>query len=280
MTPHPNLTKALLVLGLTASISMLPAQTPASGQSTNPDRQSTRSGSDTTDRNTRSTTSQSGARTTASGDQTQAAGAEQMVGPGDLKFMNEAAQGGLMEVQIATLAQEKAQSEEVKKFAQELQQDHSKANEELKALAEQKNVSLPSEMTPKDQAKISKLQAMSGEQFDREFMKMQVDHHKKDVKAFEKQSERAMDSHVKAFASKTLPTLQQHLQTAQGLQTSTRSRKADTSSDRATPDPSDSRTPSPDRNPSIDRDPAVRNPADRNPGLDRPRPTDDPTRKP
>src|SRR5687768_16306683 len=230
MTPHPNLSKTLLVLGISACISTLPAQnTPTtsnqsgktSGQTT--DRQSTRSGSDTTDPNTRSgaadnttgTTSTSGDRTHAgeqgtTADRNRTAGTEMMVGQTDLKFMNEAAQSGLMEVQAATIAQQKAQNDEVKKFAQQLLDDHNKANQELQALAKQKNVNLPTDMGPKHQQHISRLQNLSEAQFDRAWMKMQADHHKKDVREFQRHVNRSMDSHVKAFAEKNLPTLQQH----------------------------------------------------------------------
>jgi putative membrane protein len=141
----------------------------------------------------------------------------------------EAAQGGMMEVQLAQLAQQKTSSDEVKQFAKELEQDHSKANEELKDLAKQKNVELPTDMGPKHQSHVAKLQNMSGDQFDRAYMKQMVDDHKKDVSKFQKQSEKSMDTHVKEFAAKTLPKLQGHLQKAQELNTSTRSRKADTS---------------------------------------------------
>jgi putative membrane protein len=253
MTPHPNLTKTLLVLGISACIGTLPAQnTPTtsgqagqSGGQTNADRQSTRSGGDATDRNNRTVTpdqsrTTSGDRTHAgaqgaaddTGNRNRTAGTELMVGQSDLKFMNEVAQSGLMEVQAATLAQQKAQSDEVKKFATQLLNDHNKANEELKALAAQKNVDLPADMGPKHQAHIARLQNLSDAQFDRQWTKMQVDHHKKDVKEFQRHANRSMDSHVKAFAEKQLPILQQHLQTAQNLQqASTRSRSADTNRD-------------------------------------------------
>jgi putative membrane protein len=255
MTPHRNLTKTLLILGISAGMSTLPAQnTPTTSsqpaQTSGTDRQSTRSGSDTTDRNTRSgasettsgndtaATSRSGQPASTSGagaqgttaNRNRTAETEMMVGQTDLKFMNETAQSGLMEVQAATLAQQKAQNDEVKKFAQQLLDDHNKANKELQDLAAKKNVNLPTEMGPKHQAHITRLQNMSDAQFDREWLKMQVDHHKKDVKEFQRHAERSMDSHVKGFAEKNLPTLQQHLQTAQNLQqTASRSRSANTS---------------------------------------------------
>jgi putative membrane protein len=152
-----------------------------------------------------------------------------MVNEADQKFLMEAAVGGMMEVKAAQLAQEKAQSEEVKNFAKQLEQDHSKANEQLKQLAAKKNVQLPTEISGKHQEHLSKLQNTAEGNFDRTFVKMQTQHHQKDIKAFEKQTDRSMDSDVKEFASSTLPTLRQHLQTVQGLQTSTRSRKADSS---------------------------------------------------
>ena len=274
MTPHPNLTKTLLVLGLSACISLPAQNTPTSagqsgqsgqsnqspqagqsgqsGQTT--DRQGTRSGSDTTDRNTRATqTGTSGSTTGAtSGDRTHSGehgatgtsanrnrtgSTELMVGQTDLSFMNEAARSGLMEVQAATIAQQKAQSDELKQFAQQLLNDHQKANQELQALAVKKNVTLPTEMGPKHEAHIAKLQNASEAQFDRQWIKMQVDHHKKDVREFQRHSDRSMDSHVKAFAEKNLPTLQQHLQTAQNLQqTATRSRSANRSGDNTSGD--------------------------------------------
>jgi putative membrane protein len=248
MIPHPNLTKTLLVLGLSACISTMPAQnTSTSGQANQSneaggqttDRQSTRSGSNSADRNTTrsDTTTTSGDRSHAgqqgaSADRNRTAGSsELMVNPTDQAFMMEAARSGLMEVQAATIAQQKAQSPEVKQFAQKLLDDHTKANQELQSLAAQKNVTLPTDMGPKHQAHIAKMQNLSDAQFDRQWMKMQVDHHKKDVREFQKEADRSMDSHVKAFATKTLPTLQEHLQTAQNLQqTATRSRSASNSS--------------------------------------------------
>jgi putative membrane protein len=258
MTPHTNLKRALLVLGLSACICTLPAQTPQAtpGQSTNPDRPSTKSESDTTDRSTRTKTNDPsrtgtpqatpGAR---AGDKTQATdtarsrtggdASEMMVGPQDQKFLMETAEAGMAEVQLAQLAQQKATSNEVKEFAKQLEQDHSKANEELKTLAQQKNINLPSEAGAKHQNQISKFNNLSGDKFDKEYVKAMVSEHKKKVKEFQKQSDRSMDSNVKEFAAKTLPTLQTHLQKAEELQTtSTRARKADDNATKSSPDSS------------------------------------------
>jgi putative membrane protein len=148
-----------------------------------------------------------------------------LVGKSDEQFITKAAQGGLMEVEVGKLAQEKGSSNEVKEYGKKLEQDHSKANEQLKHLAETKNVPMPTDMGP-EKAAVDKLRALSGDQFDKAFLKMAVKDHKKDVNEFQKQSTNSMDSDVKEFASKTLPTLQQHLKEAEELRGSTRGRKA------------------------------------------------------
>jgi putative membrane protein len=162
-------------------------------------------------------------------------GAGTMVGPADEKFMMEAAQSGMAEVEALRLAQEKASSNEIKEFARKLEQDHTKANDQLKHLAEQKNVQLPGDAGKHKEA-VEKIRNLSGDEFDKAFMKMQVKHHKKDVKAFQKEGERAMDSDVKSFASSTLPTLQEHLKSAEELQGSTRGRSPDTKTSGASSD--------------------------------------------
>jgi putative membrane protein len=154
-------------------------------------------------------------------------GAGMMVGAADQQFMIKAAQGGLMEVEVARLAQEKASSNEVKEYARKLEQDHQKANDMLKQLASQKNVDLPTDMGPHRQH-VDKIRNLSGDRFDQQFMKMQVAHHRKDVNEFQKHTNRAMDSDVRSFASTNLPVLQEHLRQAQDLQGTTRGRSSNT----------------------------------------------------
>jgi putative membrane protein len=155
-------------------------------------------------------------------------GAGLMVNTQDQQFLIKAAQGGLMELEAARLAQEKATSNEIKEYARKLEQDHQKANEDLKKLAELKNVELPADAGP-NAAKLEKLKAASGAEFDKQWMKMQVKHHKQTVNDFQKESTRAMDSDVRNFATAKLPTLQEHLNQAQQLEGSTRGRKSDSS---------------------------------------------------
>jgi putative membrane protein len=135
----------------------------------------------------------------------------------DQKFVTKAAQGGQAEVELGKLATEKASSDEVKKFGQRMVDDHGKAGEQLKQLADSKGVTLPSDLEPKAKAEKDKLSKLSGEQFDREYMTYMVKDHKKDVAEFRHESKAAKDGDVKSFASQTLPTLEDHLKQAQSI---------------------------------------------------------------
>ena len=138
----------------------------------------------------------------------------------DQAFLKEAATGGLMEVELGRLAAEKASSAEVKQFGQRMVDDHSKANQQLSALAQQKSVQVPAELTGKAKADHDRLSKLSGEQFDRAYMQMMVRDHRKDVSDFRKQSTSAKDADLKSFASETLPTLEAHLKMAEQTQSS------------------------------------------------------------
>jgi putative membrane protein len=131
--------------------------------------------------------------------------------------MKEAAEGGMAEVALGQLAAEKASSSDVKKFGQRMVDDHSKANDELKQLASQKNVDLPQDLSAKDKATKAALEKLSGEQFDKAYMKDMVKDHKKDVSDFRRESKSAQDPDVKKFAAETLPTLEDHLKQAQSV---------------------------------------------------------------
>jgi len=135
----------------------------------------------------------------------------------DHEFVMDAAMGGLMEVELGRLAAQNGMSEAVKQFGQRMVDDHSKANQELMTLARSKGMTLPTALDEKHQKDVTKLSAMSGAEFDRAYSKMMLSDHNKDVKEFEKQSTKGGDADLKAFASKTLPTLQEHLQMARAL---------------------------------------------------------------
>jgi putative membrane protein len=135
----------------------------------------------------------------------------------DKQFVNKAAEGGMAEVQLGQIAAEKGNSAEVKQFGQRMVDDHSKANDQLKSLAQQKGVTLPADLNAKDKALKDKLSNMSGEQFDRTYMSHMVTDHKQDVAEFKKESTSGKDSEVKQWASQTLPTLEDHLKQAQQI---------------------------------------------------------------
>jgi len=135
----------------------------------------------------------------------------------DTKFMKEAADGGMAEVQLGQLAASKASSDDVKKFGQRMVDDHSKANDQLKQLASQKQVDLPQDVSAKHKATKERLSKLSGAEFDRAYMSEMLKDHKKDVAEFERESKSAKDQDVKNFAAQTLPTLQEHLKQAQSI---------------------------------------------------------------
>jgi len=128
----------------------------------------------------------------------------------DTDFVNTVAMDGMAEVELGRLAVQKAKSLEVKQFAQRMVADHSKANVELKQLASNKNVTLPAEPNAQQKADKDRLSKLSGADFDREYMTMMTAGHDKAVAAFEDESRNGKESDVKAWSSKTLPTLREH----------------------------------------------------------------------
>jgi putative membrane protein len=139
----------------------------------------------------------------------------------DSAFMRTAATGGVAEVELGKLGVANATSSDVKQFAQRMVDDHSKANDELKALAAQKNVTLPAEVDAKHKAAYDKLAKAKGAGFDAAFMSHMVSDHQADVSLFERESKSGKDAETKAWAAKTLPTLQEHLKLAKEIHAKT-----------------------------------------------------------
>jgi len=133
----------------------------------------------------------------------------------DQTFVKKAAEGGMAEVELGKLAADKGASSEVKQFGQKMVDDHGKANDQLKSLARTKNITLPSDLSPKDKALHDRLSKLSGAAFDRAYMKAMVSDHTKDVNEFRAQSKSGVDPDIKSWASSTLPTLESHLKMAQ-----------------------------------------------------------------
>lgn len=133
------------------------------------------------------------------------------------EFLNAAAMSGMIEVQLASLALTRTQNPEIREFALRMAADHSKANDELRPIAASKSVTLPKDLGATEKSLSDKLSKLSGAEFDKEYVKAMVEDHEKDVNAFQKQAQEGTDPEVKAFAAKTLPTLQQHFQTIQNI---------------------------------------------------------------
>jgi len=135
----------------------------------------------------------------------------------DAFFVQEASASGLAEVNLGKLGANQGQSSAVKTFGQQMVDDHTKANEELKTIASGKSIEV-SAMPPPDSAKAAVAMAkLSGNEFDSAFKQRMVKDHEKAVKLFSKESSSGKDPELKAFATKTLPTLQHHLELARQL---------------------------------------------------------------
>lgn len=135
----------------------------------------------------------------------------------DVKFYRDAAEGGMAEVQMGNLAQQKAQSPSVKEFGAQMVKDHSAVNEKLQALAVSKNITLPANPSVAEMAAKSKLQVLSGQSFDKSYIKGMLKDHEEDIAAFKKEATSGRDPDARAFASATLPTLEAHLKKIQAI---------------------------------------------------------------
>ena len=154
-------------------------------------------------------------KTTATHDATQST--KSTAGP-DREFVRNTASGGQAEVELAMLAEQKASSNDVKMLASRIQTDHMKANEELKAVASQKGWDLPTEPNSDQKYTKSKLEKLSGDEFDKAYTAQMIKSHNMGIASFQSEVAHGTDKDVKAFAKKTLPTLKEHLAMAQKTQ--------------------------------------------------------------
>ena len=138
----------------------------------------------------------------------------------DKEFVMRAAQGGMTEVELGKQASEKASSSEVKDFGSRMVKDHTQANDELKSLAEKKGITLSSSLDARHQGMVDKLGKLSGSAFDKAYVSNQVRAHEMTVKLFKEEAQSGQDPDLKAFASRTLPTLEDHCSSITGIQKS------------------------------------------------------------
>jgi len=135
----------------------------------------------------------------------------------DRTFVANAAVGGMFEVQSSEIATTAAQNQAIKAFAQQMIQDHTKANQELKQLAAGKHVPVPQTLDMKHAKLLQKVGSAQGKNFDKAYVAAQLKAHKEAVALFKNAAENAKDPDLKQFAAKTLPTLQHHLKEAKSL---------------------------------------------------------------
>lgn len=145
-------------------------------------------------------------------------GAKKMMKSADTTFATKAAQGGMAEVKLGQLAAEKGTNPDIKAFGQQMVDDHTKANDDLKSTAEKEGLTLPSDVNGKQQAMYDHLSKLSGSAFDRAYINGMVKDHEEDVKEFQKEANAGKDPQIKDFASRTLPVIQGHLNKAKSIQ--------------------------------------------------------------
>lgn len=143
----------------------------------------------------------------------------------DEDFAKKAAEGGMAEVEMGRIAANKATDQNIKMFGQKMVNDHSSANEELKAAAQQDGITLPQDASAKQKKATDHLNSLQGAEFDKEYAHMMVKDHEEDVALFKHEASAGKDPAMKAFAQKTLPTLEEHLKMAQQNASATSSRK-------------------------------------------------------
>ncbi len=130
----------------------------------------------------------------------------------DAKFAVDAANGGMAEVALGKLAQSKATNAKVKEFADMMVADHSKANDELMALAQLKNITLPGTVSEEKQSTMDDLTKKAGSDFDKAYVEQMIDDHKKTISMYEDASKNLKDVDLKAFVDGKLPTVKAHLE--------------------------------------------------------------------
>lgn len=144
----------------------------------------------------------------------------------DHAFIVKAAQGGLAEVTLGNLAKQNGGSEAVKQFGERMMTDHSMANDELRHIADQKGITLPSGESTKDHRTGRMLESKQGASFDKAYMRDMVKDHEADIAEFRREAENGKDPEVKAWAQKTLSILEQHLAAAKQVATQVGARAA------------------------------------------------------
>ena len=133
------------------------------------------------------------------------------------EFIIQAANGGMMEVELGRIAEENSNNQRIKSFGAMMVKDHGEAGTELERLAMEKNITLPDSIANDHSNDIDDLRKKTGLEFDKDYVKMMINEHQKDIRKFERAAKNFSDPDVKAFASKTLPVLNRHLDSAKAI---------------------------------------------------------------
>lgn len=136
----------------------------------------------------------------------------------DAEFAVAVADDGMLEVQLGQLASTNASSPQVREFGKMMVDDHSKANNELKTLAQQKGITLPTALSDKSKKKYDELVSKKGRDFDEKYVDLMVKAHKDAVGKFRDEAEDGNDPEIKTWAAGKVPILQRHLEHAQNIQ--------------------------------------------------------------
>jgi putative membrane protein len=134
------------------------------------------------------------------------------------EFVDEAAQGSLLEMKLGQLAVQKAQTDEVKRFGQRMVDDHTAMSSRLQKLVQRKGLTMPQELDKKSKDQLDRLSKKTGLDFDKDYVNDMVNDHQRDVDRFEKAIKEAKDPDVKEFATTTLPMLSEHLGQVKAIQ--------------------------------------------------------------
>jgi putative membrane protein len=135
----------------------------------------------------------------------------------DQRFVNEAAQGGMMEVELGQLAQKNASSDQVKQFGQEMVTDHTKLNDELGNAAKRDGFQVPTEPSAKQRVQIQSLSKVSGKEFDSRYAQLMVKDHTEDLAAFKKAKSTTGKPELKKAIADAIPVIEHHLEMAKKM---------------------------------------------------------------
>jgi putative membrane protein len=132
----------------------------------------------------------------------------------DRHFIEEAGATNLAEIQLGRLAADKGESPEVKGLGQKLVDDHTRANDQLKPLADARGITLPTEPSAAQRSTYERLSKLSGKDFDKAFLKEVQKGHDRSISLYKKEASSSHDADLKSYAEQTLPTLKTHTDTA------------------------------------------------------------------